>query len=122
MAVNAIGLAHALTPGARPELDECRESDAAALKSLVGTIAASTFDIPVLEGERPGCGYVRMMGSSSKQVTHNCDVDGPDARVPVEFATAGRRHRAADDLPSRCRVPFDASFFSETNPFQGATS
>lgn len=116
VAVNAVGLAHALVAGRHEQLESCRRPDIQALRSWVDVVSNAKYDIPALECvlHLQGCDYVRLMGKSSKQATHRCTVAGPDEATEVK--SFGHMLHSTDDLPTPYRLALLASLFFGDNP------
>lgn len=114
IACNGITLAHALAESRHPALDTMRRPDSAGLQAITNALKAATFDVPVLECVRPGCKYVRLTGNLGKQVTHDSDVDGRDARSLVK--SQGRSTACFDDLPAMVRLGLLCAFFCPFSP------
>lgn len=113
---NAIALAHALTAGKYPELESMRRPDSAVLRAIAGALQGTEYDVPILRCIKPGCDYVRLTGNLGKQVTHDCLLEGGNARNLVQHQ--GEYHSAFDDLPACIRLGQPASYFNISNPLQ----
>lgn len=73
-ALNAIAFAHALTPGANPELERARPPSKDALRGVLREVSeAGEGWVNIIDCERSGCDFVIFNGrAAGKAPQHSC--------------------------------------------------